>query len=647
MQELLVSVIMNVRDGAPWLREAVDSVLAQTFADWELIAWDDRSTDESASILSTYDDKRIHYFLSPEDTTLGRARELAVERARGEWLAFLDQDDVWVPDKLEKQSALVRTDTACRIGMVYGRTVAFTSSGAQRDFDLAHEFALLPEGDIFIELFRKSCFIAMSSVMIRRRAFHEIGGIPSEFQLISDYHLFVGIARRYEARAVQDVVCHYRLHADSLSHRRQHAVHSEALLLVDHWAPFLDPRLASWRRRMHSHTMALEEMRLRGNRIQGVRRLLTQASAAYMLSRPFAQAFRATRRMLGTPYWMRAASAPPPPKTSPAPAGLCEAVDFPLRLSVIVVNWNVKPLLRECLRSVYREMRLRPELWELIVVDNHSSDGSAEMVSREFSEAILLANSDNLGFARANNQAFRICRGRYVLLLNPDTAVLDHGLDEMMAIMESRREVAALGCRLLNTDGSVQRWTGGSPPGLLNIACHYFFAHRVLPGFLLPPPLFLEAEPASNAEVGWVSGACMLLRRGAIGERLFDERFFMYGEDLELCQRLIQAGWKVLYTPGVQILHCGGRSLELQTAEVQMSRLRGLRQAFAMHRRSAACRTFDLLLALAFLLRSIAFWLAALVRPGRGFEARAVGSRQLLATSFRALVGDWARFREG
>src|SRR5271165_3089230 len=102
----LVSIIMNVRNGASTLREALDSVLAQTFTDWELIVWDDRSTDESGKIAAQYSDPRICYFLSPEETSLGKARDTAIHQARGKWLAFLDQDDLWMPRKLEMQMAL-------------------------------------------------------------------------------------------------------------------------------------------------------------------------------------------------------------------------------------------------------------------------------------------------------------------------------------------------------------------------------------------------------------------------------------------------------------------------------------------------------------------------------------------------------------
>ena len=119
----LVSVIINVRNGAPQLREAIDSVLAQTFADWELVLWDDCSTDNSAKIIAQYGDPRIRYHLSPDDTPLGEARNRAIAHAAGEWLAFLDQDDIWLPRKLEKQLARAAPDVA----IIYGRTVLFDS----------------------------------------------------------------------------------------------------------------------------------------------------------------------------------------------------------------------------------------------------------------------------------------------------------------------------------------------------------------------------------------------------------------------------------------------------------------------------------------------------------------------------------------
>lgn len=308
-------------------------------------------------------------------------------------------------------------------------------------------------------------------------------------------------------------------------------------------------------------------------------------------------------------------------------------------LSVIVVSWNVRDYLRDCLVSLEREASLPPESVEVIVVDNDSADGSAEMVAREFPRVIVQANRENLGFGRANNQAFRTCRGRYVLLLNPDTAVRDRAVDRMLQTMERRPDVGVVGCRLVGADGSFQRWTGGHVPTLPNVICHFLLANKVLPARLLPPPLYLESDPSADLEVGWVSGACMLLRREALGNTIFDERFFLYGEDLQLCDRLSRAGWKVVYTPAASIVHHEGRSFEAaQSPAVKGSKLRGLRQVFALSHGSAACLCYDLVVAAGFLLRSALFALAARARPGHGLEARAARSRRFLGEAVRTLV---------
>ena len=149
-------------------------------------------------------------------------------------------------------------------------------------------------------------------------------------------------------------------------------------------------------------------------------------------------------------------------------------------------------------------MRLSRSDWELTVVDNHSRDGSVDMLRREFPEARLIVNDRNVGFAKANNQAFSVCRGRFILLLNPDVVLLDSAIDRMLEILASRPDAAVLGCRLLNADRTLQRWTAGAPPGPLNVLCHFLFLYRVLPAALLPRPLFLEREPRHDAEVGWV-----------------------------------------------------------------------------------------------------------------------------------------------
>jgi glycosyltransferase involved in cell wall biosynthesis len=295
----LVTVIMNVRDGASTLREALDSVLMQTFHDWELIVWDDRSSDESAQIIAEYKDPRIRYFLSQDETSLGKARGDAIRQAAGAWLAFLDQDDIWLPRKLEMQMALADNTT----GLIYGRTVRFYPSGLERDYAQTHEFTLLPEGDIFNQLFADSCFIAMSSAVFRRAAVEAIGGIPDAIQIVPDYWLYVAVARRYRVRAVQEVVCRYRMHSANMSQLIALQMNQEVLWLIDQWADHLDPRTVALCRQRHFTAIALEEMRRPATAARGVARLFTQGSVASQLARPFMFAFHIIRRNIRRPYW--------------------------------------------------------------------------------------------------------------------------------------------------------------------------------------------------------------------------------------------------------------------------------------------------------------------------------------------------------
>ena len=291
----LVSIIMNVRNGERFLGEALESVLAQTFTDWELIAWDDCSTDNSAAIVQGFQDRRIRYFLAPEHTSLGRARELAIQQAQGEWLAFLDQDDIWLPRKLERQMALAGDG----VGIIYGRAMLFDSRhGDLRDYDYFHAKAALPEGNIFANLFSEACFIAMSSAVLRRSAVLELGGIPTSIEVVPDYFLYVAIAHNYHARAVQDVVCRYRVHIGSMSASREHRLrlHEEPLMLLEYWAPALDPRIVAYRRMTHSTALAFEELKDFRSAGRGLYRLLADGSVAWLVSRPAALAWRSLQR---------------------------------------------------------------------------------------------------------------------------------------------------------------------------------------------------------------------------------------------------------------------------------------------------------------------------------------------------------------
>jgi GT2 family glycosyltransferase len=307
-------------------------------------------------------------------------------------------------------------------------------------------------------------------------------------------------------------------------------------------------------------------------------------------------------------------------------------------VSVIVVNWNVRDLLRECLRSALEDGGIPPERLELVVVDNDSRDGSAEMVRAEFPQLPLIANRDNVGFGRANNQALPLCHGRYVLLLNPDTRVLPGALAALVRHMDETPDAAVMGCRLLNADGSLQRWTGGAYPRLLNVVNHYFFVDRLLPPGWRPMPLYLDRDVAHDIDVDWVSGAVMILRADRLGGRLFDPHYFMYGEDMELCHRLKRAGGRVVYTPVASIVHYQGESMKQQDADVMLSSLKGPRQFYKHVRGDRGVLPYDLVTVAGFGLRALLYGAAALLRGGDArLAAKARSSRDLMGRAWRIL----------
>ena len=232
-------------------------------------------------------------------------------------------------------------------------------------------------------------------------------------------------------------------------------------------------------------------------------------------------------------------------------------------LSIVIVSWNVREDLRECLQSLLKDegSRLESGEIEIIIVDNASTDGTAEMVNLEFPQVKLLVNLQNLGYTKANNIGINHSRGKYILLLNPDTVVHQGALQALIDCAESHPEVGIIGAKLLNPDGSVQRSARSFP----DIGAGLFrntFLGRLFPNNPFVRRYLLEDFGYDEVrEVDWVSGAAMLVRRDLI-ERIggLDERFWAYCEDVDLCWRAWQAGYKVLFCPNAVITHKVGRS---------------------------------------------------------------------------------------
>ena len=306
----------------------------------------------------------------------------------------------------------------------------------------------------------------------------------------------------------------------------------------------------------------------------------------------------------------------------------------PVTLTIIIVSWNVREYLQSCLTSVFRERQSLGADWQVVVVDNASSDGSAAMVKTEFPQATLIENQRNVGYGAANNQAFAMTSAPYVLLLNPDTVLIDGAIEALLARMQARPRAAIIAPRILNPDGTFQRHSAGSQPSLANLAAHFLLG-GLAP--LLPSALFLSAEPASEASMGWVSGACMMVRRQALGGAIFDERFFLYYEDADLCARLRQAGWDVLSTPAASVIHYNGRSFSQASPEHQLQNMQSLRSYFFAHHGLPSRLALDVVMAAGLLLRA-AFWnAAALLRPTQENERRRKQFNSWFLSSLRYL----------
>lgn len=232
-------------------------------------------------------------------------------------------------------------------------------------------------------------------------------------------------------------------------------------------------------------------------------------------------------------------------------------------LSIVIVSWNTCDLLRGCLASIYSHMaNTEPVLFEIFVVDNASTDGSAEMVRERFPGVHLIVNGANVGFARASNQALRLCHGRYVLLLNSDTVVLPNAIAALMRFMSAHEAVGLLGGNLLNADRSPQACYGNTPCLLSELLALLSLDRRLPLPDALQCSLPRWAEPPEGfREVGWVLGACMMTRRAALDNvGLLDEGYFMFSEETDWARRAKRSGWRVAYLASAGIVHYGGAS---------------------------------------------------------------------------------------
>ena len=224
-------------------------------------------------------------------------------------------------------------------------------------------------------------------------------------------------------------------------------------------------------------------------------------------------------------------------------------------LSIVLVCWNNKAYLEPCLHSLYDNSPLCS--FDVIVVDNGSTDGSQAMLREKFPDVQILENGRNVGLGRASNQGIEATQGRYILLLNNDTLVNGASLDAMVNFLDTHSEAAAVGGRLLNPDGSPQSYYNH----FSTLREEFLIATRI--GEMLWDAYPAVVDDDQVRSVGWIGSACLAVRRTALDQvGLLDDEYFIYGDEADLQYRLKRAGWDIYYIPTAHTIHYGGRSMD-------------------------------------------------------------------------------------
>jgi hypothetical protein len=238
-----------------------------------------------------------------------------------------------------------------------------------------------------------------------------------------------------------------------------------------------------------------------------------------------------------------------------------------VHLSIIIVSWNVKDYLKPCLDSIFGTVNNIE--FEVFVVDNNSYDGTVDFIKECFPQVRLIANKDNLGFARANNQAIAKSKGRYILLLNPDTIVLPGSINRMIAFLDTNRNFGAVGPKILADDRvTVSVCAARRFPSIKTIFFTVTTLNRIAKCFSSSAMEWWDHK--DSREVDSLSGSCMMVRKKVINKiGLLDESFFMYAEDIDWCYRIKKGGWKISYLCDAVIIHYGEKSAVKKFSETE------------------------------------------------------------------------------
>jgi N-acetylglucosaminyl-diphospho-decaprenol L-rhamnosyltransferase len=279
-------------------------------------------------------------------------------------------------------------------------------------------------------------------------------------------------------------------------------------------------------------------------------------------------------------------------------------------VSIIIVSWNVRELLAQCLRSVVQDCQaFASDQVEIIVIDNASTDDSVQTVRDQFPHVRLIESGANLGFARANNQALRAGAGRYVLLLNPDTVVKPGAFKSLVDFMDQHAEAGAAGAHILNPDETLQLSCYPAPT-LSREMWRLLHLDKFLP---YGEYRMGEWDTRTPRQVDAVLGACLIVRRAALDQTgLFDESYFIYSEEIDLCYRIRRQGWRIFWVPQADVIHYGGQSTQQVASEMFLRLYQGKIIYFRKHYGAWRARLYKLILLVVSLVRLIAGPLAFL-----------------------------------
>ena len=248
-------------------------------------------------------------------------------------------------------------------------------------------------------------------------------------------------------------------------------------------------------------------------------------------------------------------------------------------ISIIIVNWNTRQLLAECLQSLYKT--LKGITFEVVVVDNASTDDSLDMLAEAFPSVQVIRNTENVGFPRANNQAMQICCGKYFLLFNSDAVAMPNSIQTMYNLAENQPKAGMVGAQLINPDGSFQA-SHTRFPNLWQEFLILTGLGRIILGSWYPSQ-GPQAEKGSQM-VDYVEGACMFVRAEAYRQvGGMDEGYFMYAEEVDWCYQLRQGGWQVWYHPEARVIHHGGASSKSRRTQREGDLYRSRVQFFRKH----------------------------------------------------------------